>query len=41
MKYSYIIVEDNDLDRLSLKVLLKNYADFECAGEYTSAEEAN
>ena len=40
MKYSYIIVEDNDLDRLSLKVLLKNYADFECAGEYTSAEEA-
>lgn len=40
MKLSYIIVEDNDLDRLSLKVLLKNYADFECAGEYTSAEEA-
>ncbi len=40
MSYSYIIVEDNELDRLSLKVFLKSYADFVASGEYTSAEEA-
>ena len=40
MSYSYIIVEDNELDKLSLKVFLKPYADFVAAGEYTSAEEA-
>jgi len=40
MSYSYVIVEDNELDRLSLKVFLKYYSDFVAAGEYTSAEEA-
>lgn len=40
MSYSYIIVEDNELDRLSLKVFLKSYHDFITAGEYPSAEEA-
>ena len=40
MGYSYVIVEDNELDMLSLKVFLKSYSDFVAAGEYTSAEEA-
>lgn len=40
MSYSYVIVEDNELDRLSLKVFLKSYPDFITIGEYTTAEEA-
>jgi two-component system LytT family response regulator len=40
MRFEYIIVEDNALDRLSLKAHLKPFNDFVSIGEYASAEEA-
>lgn len=38
MAYKYIIVEDNELDRLFLKALMKHFEDFLLIGEFADAE---
>lgn len=39
-KYNAIVVDDNEIDRLSLQMHLKNYAFLNVAGIYESADEA-